>query len=209
VAPCADPVGPVRGLHRLLETGPINCALAQPYHGPLRGDQFVHGRAQGDGQGFGTAPLLALANLPRQQQRTTFLDHVEPAGHPAASHDPPIPHQAQGLPGPMGPPKFRIRHTRHRRGARGVLDPSGKACDTAVRLGAVGPRAGHGGPWGPLARHHATAQRRPRDQGLSDRARGLARILWSSGGSSGTIPAEVVAQGLLLLGWWLLPESLR
>jgi hypothetical protein len=42
-----------------------------------------------------------------------------------------------------------------------------------------------------------------------DRPCGLARIPLEEGGSYGTIPAEVVAHGMLLLEGSLLPESIR
>jgi len=179
VAPCADHVGPVLCVYRLLATGPITLALAQQDHCPLRGEQVVHVCDQGDGQVFGKVPLLALANLLRQRPRTPFTDHVEHAGHPAASHDTTIQHQAQGLQGSMGQQKCSLRHKIHRLGALRVPDPSGKAFATACRRGAVGHMAGALGQLGTLARHQATAQRRQGGHVPRDCASGLARILLS------------------------------
>ena len=69
----------------------------------------VHLLDQGDMQVFGKVPLCTLPDLPRQRQRTPFIDHMDHEGDTAAPHNAPIHHQDQRLQRQMRQQDLSIR----------------------------------------------------------------------------------------------------
>ncbi len=67
VAPRTDHIGPVIILHGLLERGAIELAIAQQRHPRSRWYPPFDLLDQGDMEGFGEMPLLALAHQPRER----------------------------------------------------------------------------------------------------------------------------------------------
>src|SRR5437867_4443726 len=89
-----------------------------------------------------------------------------------------------------------------------VVEPSGKAFDTALGLMALRDLHRDVGQLRALPTHDATDECRERCQVPGDSTWRLARIPLCEGVSYGTIPAEVVTHGMLLLEGSLLPESI-
>lgn len=207
VAPRPDHVGPVLRLPRVLETGPITCAIAQQDDLGPSGDQSVSLLDQRAMESFGKVSLLALAPLPRQWQGPAFLDHVEHQGDTAAPHDPPIHHQDQCLQGQMPQQHLGIGEKRPCIGALLVLDPPGQACDTALGLVASGYVGGTAGQLRALAAYHTADERREGGHVPGDCACWLARIPLCESVPYGTRPAAVVTPRLLLLDWSHSPEG--
>jgi hypothetical protein len=77
VASCPDHIGPIIVLHGVLERGAIELAIAQQHDLRSRWYLPLDLLDQGDMQGFGEMPLLALAHQPRQRQGAPFVDHME------------------------------------------------------------------------------------------------------------------------------------
>ena len=89
-----------------------------------------------------------------------------------------------------------------------VIEPSGKAFDAALGLGAIRALRRDGGQWHTLARYNAADERGEGRQMSRDSACWLTRIIWCLGVPYGTIPAEVVTHRMLLLDGSRFPKSI-
>ena len=160
VPPRADPVGPPILLPGVLARGASKRAIAPPHHRRPQGDQGVPLRDERDRQVCGTVPLLALTYLPGPRQSPALIDARDHQGHPATSHDAPVPDEDHGVQGQRGQPPRRLRHNIALRGDPGVTHPPGPAFETALCLGAVGNWRRALGQVRPLAPNDAAEPRR-------------------------------------------------
>jgi hypothetical protein len=207
--PRLDPRGPVIRLSRVLETRPIPCAIApqdprRPGRSPL-----VDLCAQGQRPRRGTMPWLACAHPPGQRQGAALVDHRPHPGDTPTPHDTALSPHDQRRQRPRRHQDLAGRDTISLRGALVVPEPPGTAFDTARGLSTIGPGRGPCGELRALPAPDPPEERRERGQVPGDSPCRLARLPLCSGVSYGTIPAEVVTHGRLLLDGSLLPESRR
>ena len=209
VAPCADDVGPAMRLHGMLEPCPIKFAIPQQHHRRPRWDQLVHLGHQRDMEVFGEMPLRTFPDLPHQWKGSTLVDHMEHQGDTPAPHDAPIHHQDERLQRQTCQQDLGERDKIDFLRDLVVLEPPRKAFGSDFGLGTIGHVRGNVGQLRALAPDDATDQRGEGRHVSGDCPCWLVRIPLEEGGSYGTIPAEVVAHGMLLLDGLRFPESIR
>src|SRR5712691_4203887 len=209
ITPRPDYIGPVILLHRVRETRPIKCAIAQQDH--LRPCRYplLDLCEQGQMPLLGKMSLLARAHQPCNRQCAAFVDHMQHPGDTPTPYDTAISHQDQRLQRQMPQQDFGERDKIPFLRDMVVPKPSGKAFDTALGLSPIGHVRGNFGQLRALAPHDTTNERREGGQVPGDGTCRLARISLCEGVSYGTIPAEVVTHGMLLLDWSRFPESIR
>jgi hypothetical protein len=150
-----------------------------------------------------------LPHTPRQRQGAPLIDRMDHQCHTAMAHDTAIHHQHERLAGSMCQQDLRIRSKVHLLQDALVVEPSGKAFDAALGLMAIRDLRRDVGQLRALPSHDPTDECRERCQVPGDSPCRLTRIPLCSGGSYGTIPAEVVTHCLLLLDGSLFPESIQ
>jgi hypothetical protein len=139
-----------------LERGAIALTVAQPHHLRSCREQLVDLLAQGDMEVCRDMALLAWAHQPRPGQGASFIGPMEHQRHAAAPDDTAIDDQPQRLQGELTQQDLRIRDNLGFLCDGRVPDPSGKAFDAALRLGAIGHMGSAFGKLCTLAAYDAT-----------------------------------------------------
>ena len=123
-------------------------------------------------------PLGTVAPTPREGQGAPLLDYVEPQRPAAPAAGTALHDHHQGLEGSLcQKERDRGEHIPLLPEAL-VVEPSGQALPSALRLGALGDLWWRRWGVGAVAAHDTAAERRQRGQVPGDGAGGLARLPW-------------------------------
>src|SRR5512138_441898 len=191
-------VGPARLMQRGLQCRPVELAVPQKDHLGPRGEHLAHHLDHGDVEIFRKVALRSVAHPPRQWEGATFVDDIEhqrgtPAAHAAAIHD-----EHHRLQSEMTQQDLRIGQKVHLLQDVSVVEPSGKAFDAALGLGAIGDLRGNVGEWAALAAHDAADKRRQGVEMSGEVPVGGGGIALRECIAYGTIASEVVTHRMLL-----------
>jgi hypothetical protein len=199
LAPRTADRGPAGLVECVLEADTIAFTIASYHHPRTWHDHLLHLLDQSNREVFGKVALLACTHHPRQREGSPLIDHMDHQGYTSTSHDAAIEDEHQGLDGELREQERGIGEEVDLFGDRGVVDPSGKALDTAFGLGAIGDLRRAVGELGTLAGNDATDEGSQCGQVPGALPLGRTCIPWCQGSPYGTILAEVVTPRTLLL----------